>query len=232
MEDHAKSLRPTVPLCGTRPIVEMMLHRNGKNQCRVRVLLDTGCSTPLISNTLTDKQNIPCLKHEPCIDIRNFSGDTVAGAGERYTEPLLLQHRKHHPQEVFEVAPLEPSVDVFLPFWWIAKHNPQGAWDSAKLRFSTPHCLQNCTHHAATKLSFSLDQSILSHPEARVIGYVAAMPSNPLDLVPKVFRQFLDIMGKEAADALPAHSSYDHEIRLKKGRNHLGDQSIHFPKLN
>jgi hypothetical protein len=194
-----------------------MLHWNGKKHCRIRVLLDTGCSTPLISNTLTDKQNIPCLKHEPCIDIRNFSGDTVAGAGERYTEPLLLQHRKHHTQEVFEVAPLEPNVDVFLPFWWIAKHNPQGAWDSAKLRFSTPHCLQNCTHHTATKLSFSLDQSVLLHPEARVIGYVAAMSSNPLDLVPEEFRQFLDIMGKEAADALPAHSSYDHEIRLKEG---------------
>jgi len=44
-----------------------------------------------------------------------------------YTEPLLLQHRKHYSQEVFEVAPLEPIVDIFLPFWWIAKHPPQGA---------------------------------------------------------------------------------------------------------
>jgi hypothetical protein len=31
------------------------------------------------------------------------------------------------------------------------------------------------------------------------------------------FRPFLDIMGKEAADALPEHRSYDHEIRLKEG---------------
>jgi len=41
-----------------------------------------------------------------------------------YTEPLLLQHRKHYSQEVFEVTPLEPEVDIFLPFWWIAKHPP------------------------------------------------------------------------------------------------------------
>jgi len=38
------------------------------------------------------------------------------------------------------------------------------------------------------------------------------------DGVPEQFCHFLDIMGKEAADALPVeHRSYDHEIRLKEG---------------
>ena len=65
----------------------------------------------------------------------------------------------------------------------------------------------------------SLDQAVLANPEARIIGYVSAASStnDPLDLVPEEFRQFLDIMGKEAADALPEHSSYDHEIPLKEG---------------
>ena len=52
----------------------------------------------------------------------------------------------------------------------------------------------------------------------QIIGYVSAVgAADPLDQVPIEFRQFLDIMGKEAADALPKHSSYDHKIPLKEG---------------
>jgi len=40
---------------------------------------------------------------------------------------------------------------------------------------------------------------------------------DPLELVPEEFRQFLDIMGKEAADALLEHTGYDHAIALKEG---------------
>jgi len=45
--------------------------------------------------------------------------------------------------------------------------------------------------------------------------------ADPLDLVPKEFRQFLDIIEKEEADTLPKHSSYDHEIPLKEGEKPL-----------
>jgi len=31
------------------------------------------------------------------------------------------------------------------------------------------------------------------------------------------FRQYLGIIGKEAADALPEHRPYDHKINLKEG---------------
>jgi len=110
--------------------------------------------------------------HEPRIDIRNFTGDVVEGAGEQYTKSVPLQHRKYHTREVFEVTPLEPGVDVFLPSWWIAKHAPQGAWDSPELRFSSPHCLENCTKSAVTEFPLSLDRSIPTNPEAKIIGYV------------------------------------------------------------
>jgi len=143
----------------------------------------------------------------------------VAGAGQEYTIPITLQHREHYSQEVFEVAPLEPEVDIFLPFWWIVKHAPQGAWNNSELGFNSPSCAKHCTEAATTtQFSLSLDLSIIGHPKAQIIGYVsAATTANLFDLVPKEFRQFLDIMGKEAADALAKHSSYDHEIPLKEG---------------
>jgi len=92
-----------------------------------------------------------------------------------YTEPLLLQHRKHYSPEVFEVAPLEPEVDLFLPFWWIAKHPPQGAWDSEELRFSSHNCLERCTRFETAEFSLSLDEAVTLDPEAKVIGYVSAI---------------------------------------------------------
>jgi len=195
--------------------VKMMIHWDNQKY-RARVLLDTGCSTPLISKQIVEKLTLPCQRHEQTIAIRNFTGELVPGAGQEYTIPITLQHREHYSQEVFEVAPLESEVDIFLPFWWIAKHPPQGAWNSAALRFNAPSCVENCTKQA-TQFPLSIDQSVLTHPKARVIGYIAAVSTadDPLSLVPREFRQFLDIMGKEAADALPKHSAYDHEIRRK-----------------
>jgi len=113
------------PRSGPRPIVDMIIHGNSKKQHRIRVLLDTGCSTPLISDRLVEREHLPCRPHELGIAIRNFTGELVPGAGQKCTEPILLQHRNHYSWEMFEVAPLKPGVDVFLPFWWIVKHVPQ-----------------------------------------------------------------------------------------------------------
>jgi hypothetical protein len=71
------------------------------------------------------------------------------------------------------------------------------------------------------EFSLVLDESILQHSEARIIGYVSAVSANentdPLELVPDEFRQYLDILSNEAADALPEHHSYDCKIDLKDG---------------
>jgi len=199
----------------------MVVHWN-KKQATIHALLDTGCSTALISKSFVDKMAIPCFTHKTDIVIRNFTSDIVPGAGHEYTNPILLQHRKHFTQEIFEVSPLEPEVDAFLPIWWIAKHPPQGAWDSPELRFSSPSCLDLGTKTAVQEFSLSLDESILSHPEARFIGYVSAVDltaNDSLEQVPEEFRQFLEIMGKEAGDALPGHRSYDHAIDLRAGES-------------
>jgi hypothetical protein len=198
----------------------MIIHW-AKNQHQVRVLLDTGCSVPLISQELAEKLQLPLLKHEHAFAMENYTGQAVEGAGQFYTRPMFLQHRKHFTRESFEVSPMEKEVDIFLPFWWIAKHPPQGAWDSVELRFSTPLCLQHYTKSAVQDFSLCLDDTILADPEARFLGYVSAVEvptkGDPLDTVPEEFRQFLSIMGKEAADALPQHTTYDMKIDLKEG---------------
>jgi len=116
----------------------------GLTQHAVRALLDTGCSVSSISTTITKQLDIPWIRRREAAPLLNCMGEEVKGAAMEYTETLLLQHRNHHSREVFEVAPLEPKVDLFLPFWWMAKHPPQGGWDSEELHFSSHNCLEKC----------------------------------------------------------------------------------------
>jgi len=104
----------------------MVLTKEGQNQW-VRVLLDTGCSIPLINQRTVEKLRIALLRHNSAIPIENFTGQTVEGAGQYHTKLLLLQYRRHVTRESFKVSPMEEGTDIFLPFWWIAKHPPQGS---------------------------------------------------------------------------------------------------------
>jgi len=61
------------------------------------------------------------------------------------------------------------------------------------------------------------DESVATDPGARVIGYVSAAEDDLLKKVPMEFRQYLGIMEKEAADALPIHRPYDCRIDLQEG---------------
>jgi len=198
----------------------MLLDHEGK-KTTVHVLCDTGCTTPLVTPALVKKLDIQCFAHHEGLEFKGFDGKTVEGAGKEFTIPLLFQHKHHYSKLVFEVAPLEPNVDLFLPTWWLHDH-PVMTSDLMRpeLCFDHPNCLKCCTKTAIEQeFSCDLDNTILFNSEARLIGYVSAttIDIDPLSQVPVEFRRFLGIMGKEAADALPAHTDYDHRIDLKDG---------------
>jgi len=69
-----------------------MVLKQGQKDHWVGVLLDTGCSIPLINQKTVEKLGIPLRQHDMAIPIENFMGQTVEGAGQYYTEPMLLQH--------------------------------------------------------------------------------------------------------------------------------------------
>jgi len=196
----------------------MLLHV-GHEKHRLQVLLDTGCSVPLINKETMRKFRIPILRHNPAIHIENYMGQNVEEAGLFYTKLLILQHRRHFSQETFEVTPIEPEVDVFLPFWWISKHPPQGIWESEEIRFNSPGCQETCTRYEQEEFSLTWDEKVAQDPNARVIGHVSTVATNnALTSVPEEFRPYLGIMSKEAVDALPQHRPYDCKIELKEGR--------------
>jgi len=77
--------------------------------------------------------------------------------------------------------------------------------------------MKKCTKYKARQYTLTWDKSVAIDPNAQIIGYVAAANKDPLKAVPMKFHQYLGIMGKEAADALPEHHPYDCKINLKEG---------------
>jgi len=78
--------------------------------------------------------------------------------------------------------------------------------------------MRKCTRYETGPFSLTWDESIATNPSARVIGYVsAAAEEDPVKAVPMEFRQYLGIMGKEAAAVLPEHRPYDCKIDLQEG---------------
>jgi len=125
---------------GTRPIITAILHVKEKGH-QIRVLLDTGCSVALLNQQTVEKLGIKKKAHQQPHSIENYTGEKVKGAGQFYTEPMLLQHRKHYSKERFQISPMEPEIDAFLPFDWITTHPPQGAWTNQEIRFNSARCL-------------------------------------------------------------------------------------------
>jgi len=195
----------------------MLLHLDRKKH-QIRVLLDTGCSIALLNSQTVEKLGIMKKEHRRAHNIESYTRESVQGAGQFYTEPMLLQHRKHYSREKFEISPMEIGIDAFLPFDWIMAHPPQGTWTDKEVRFNSVECIRKCTRYETCPFSLTWDESIATNPDARVIWYVsAAAEEDPLKALPMEFRQYLGIMGKEAADPLPEHRLYDCKIDLQQG---------------
>jgi len=206
------------PTSGTQPSICMIQHQ-AQNRHPVTMLLETGCSVPLIHKKTAKWLKLRLFKHEEQRHIRNFTGETVKGAGEFYTNPLMLQHRRHFTQEVMEVAPMDKEINIFLPFWWITKHPPQGAWTTDEVRFNSASCLKRRKKYESNEFSLTWDPLVATDSSAQFIGYVSAVEDrgDPLEQVLQEFYQYLHILSKEAADEDPEHCSYDCKIGFKEG---------------
>jgi len=155
-----------------RPVITMLLHCHETSH-PVRVLLDTGCSIGLINQQTVKRLRLAKRPHKNPRTIENFTGETVKNAGQHQTEPLRLQHQKHFSTEKFEISPTEKDVDIFLPFSWIERHPPQGAWTQDEIRFNSVTCLETCTKYETDNFSLSWDDSVLMDGNTRVIGHVS-----------------------------------------------------------
>jgi hypothetical protein len=163
------------------------------------------------------------IKRDTPLHILNFSNEVVIGVGEFFMVSFMLQDKKHFAAESFEVIPLDSDCDIILPYWWMAKHQPCNMLaERGNISFTTPCCTEKCTKAGASIFSLKVDIRVLSQPEASIIGHISTATTKEelldiLELVPKKFRKWINIITKEAADRLPEHKPYDNAINLKEG---------------
>jgi hypothetical protein len=137
---------------------------------------------------------------------------------------LLLWYKQHYTRETFKVMPLESEMDIILPCWWIAKHQPNKFWGKPQeITLDSEFCRHNCTRAAVQEFSLTMDRDILHHYDATVISYVASVNPDPAEVDPttiiqETFQQYVKVLGKELTDKLPDHKPYDHAIDLKDGK--------------
>jgi len=115
---HKKTKQaPPEPRSGKRPGIMMLISFRGKKNIPARVLLDSGCTTPIASEKRIEEHNVPFFTRKDQKEIQNFAGDTVGNCGWCYTFPITCQHGDHYSKETFEIGPMEDSCDLMLPYW-------------------------------------------------------------------------------------------------------------------
>ena len=225
--EKKKQFALPAPHSGTRPIVQFCLSWEEEKSLPVRCLLDTGSTSFLISDVFVEMFCVPKVKRDVPVPIFDFEGKLVKGAGHAFTHPLLFSYDDHWAKETFEVAPMEDSHDIIVPYWWLAKHQPEGIFNnrSKHLKFSSPACVERCTKTACQQFTITYDTSLLDYPwdtnDVGVIGSVtisaASGPPLILPTIPEEYMEFQEVFSKELADSLPLHRSYDQPIDLKPG---------------
>jgi hypothetical protein len=186
-------------------------------------MFDTGAAIPIISSKCIAEYNLPMITHDRPLRINGADGCLLSGAREAFTHSLLLQYKQHYMRETFEIMPLESEIDIILPYWWMAKHQPNTFWGKPQeITLDSEFCRYNCTRVAAQELSLTIDKDILHHYDGTVIGYITSVNPDPAEvdpatIVPEKVQQCVKVLGKELANKLPDHKPYDHTIDLKNG---------------
>jgi hypothetical protein len=186
-------------------------------------MFDTGAAIPIISSKFISEYNLPIITHDIPLRINGANSHPLSGVGEAFTHSLLLQYKQHYTRETFEIMPLESEIDIILPYWWMAKYQPNRFWGKPKeITLDSEFCKHNYTRAAAQEFSLTMDKDILHHYDTTVIGYVASVnldsaKINRTTIIPETFQQYVKVLGKELADKLPDHKPYDYAIDLKDG---------------
>ena len=217
------------PKSGKVPIIDMVLRwvtqprvgntGNSQKEYKVRILLDTGSTVPLLDRSWAETLQAPLIRRPIPKPIENFAGQEVPGAGEYYTAPLELQHRKHLTSEAFEVAPLGSEFDAILPAWWTQLYVPTGLFSKnwKDLKFISDNCRKHCTRDSRIPFESDPNEDIVGTARRACAAPTESELQEAIDRVPERFREFIPIMTTEAASILPKHGPYDHAIELKEG---------------
>jgi hypothetical protein len=127
-DEHPMAKKFKAPKNGDRSATIMYLSWENGPEIMVRVLLDTGATTFVLSDRLVEKHKLPYVSRKSPVEVSNFEGVSVSDAGKYYSFPLRFRLGDHYDKQTFEISPMDSSFDMVLLYWYLAKHKPSGFW--------------------------------------------------------------------------------------------------------
>ena len=130
--------------------------------------------------------SIPTIERSKAWASYDAAGRKFEDGGKTRTLPLRLTFGNHCSDEVMEVMTLGGTMDVIIPYWWMAKHRCMGIYDGT-LRFND--CPDSCFHMLSPDWSITYDKNLLTEENVVTIGAICAQPIPLKELLPIQYHQ-------------------------------------------
>ena len=225
-----KKTKPLPPRHGQRLFFEANLYWHNqygrKRGVKVRMLLDCGCTGPILKRDFVQRHHIPWVKRDRPITVQTADGKPMEDAGDKYSEDVILRIGTHQEELTWEISRLEDGIDGYLPISWLPLHNPDVQWNTGKMTWRSDYCKKHClpltVRDAAKGFIQIIHESkewISSYCRAAAAGQVwyNKEGGDVADDQPKYYREWASVFSEEEINKLPKHSPWDHEIMLIDG---------------
>ena len=229
-QPSAKKAKPSPPTHGQRLFFEAMLHWHDqygrKRGDKVRLLLDCGCTGPILNRDFVARHHMPWVQRDRPIMVQTADGKPMEGAGDRYTEDAILRIGTHQEELTWEISRLEDGIDGYLPISWLQTHNPDVQWDTGKMTWRSDYCKKHCLPMTLGDVALSFVR-LIEEKKEWMSSYCRAQAASAVwhnkeggdvaDDLPEHYREWASVFSEEEINKLPEHSSWDHEINLVEG---------------
>ena len=147
-EVSQKKAKPSPPKHGQRLFFEANLFWHDqygqKRGDKVRLLLDCGCTGPILNRDFVQRHHMPWVKRDRPITVQTADGKPMEDAGDKYSEDVILRIGTHQEELTWKISRLEDGIDGYLPISWLQLHNPEVQWNTGKMTWRSNYCKKHC----------------------------------------------------------------------------------------
>src|SRR6266550_2361128 len=247
LNESSRRIKSKPPKHGQRLFFEAKLHwynpEGDQVGNEVILLLDSGCSGPMLNQTFVQEHAVPWIQRESPITVNTADGRPMESAGVKYTERIVLRIGPHREELAWEISRLEEGVAGYLPISWLQCHNPDIHWDTGKLFWRSEYCKTHCLPMSMKDATESFvnmlqegkywmssfcrrtqaeaeDRRLAEANDYRICADVVWHNQEGGDVaedLPEQYREYASVFSEEEINKLPEHSPWDHEINLIEG---------------
>jgi len=182
-----------------------------RKELQLQALVDSGCTHTEIDKQLVKKERIKIEPIKRSFEV--FNTDRTKN-GE-FTQFALLEVEINRHKEQINTAVIDlNSIDIFLGYDWLVKHNPEVNWNTGTIQFT--RYLKMCrTRHQDilfTPKNWRIQAEDKNNSKHQEIGKKSD-PTN-LENLPDYIQPFTHLFNKKKFEKLLERREWDHEINL------------------